>query len=347
MKIAIVGFYNQDIYEEAFAKGLENSGAQIVRVDLKSIWRPLFPKFSASVPSLEPKLKILNNKVVDYILSSDIDKVLFWRPTHITSCTLVRLNKLNIQTISYNNDDPFHYANSQHKNFRAKLLWRNYLKALPHFDYNFFYRQINCNEATNFGAKHVSLLLPYFIPGKNKNVLLAPEEKTIFGADVVFVGHYEADGRDESLMSLLTNEIDVKIWGGKTWNKSALMSQHIYKRNISSAVGHDYEKALCGAKVCLAFLSSLNRDTYTRRCFEIPACKKVLLAPRTADLTTMFKEGVEACFFENNNELLQKVHWLLEHNHEREKIAQAGFERVWKLGASVNDRARQFLKEIR
>ena len=77
-------------------------------------------------------------------------------------------------------------------------------------------------------------------------------------------------------------------------------AEYGYFAPIEPVFGDDYAKALCGAKVCLAFLSKLNRDSYTRRCFEIPACGNVMLAERTADLCRMFKEDEEACFFSSS-----------------------------------------------
>ena len=110
--------------------------------------------------------------------------------------------------------------------------------------------------------------------------------------------------------------------------------------------GDNYTKALCGAKICLAFLSKLNRDTYTRRCFEIPACGRVMLAERTEDLQKMFKEDEEACFFSSNEELLEKVQWLLANPERREAIAKAGLRRVWTDGHDVKSRAQFFINSI-
>ena len=115
---------------------------------------------------------------------------------------------------------------------------------------------------------------------------------------------------------------------------------------IVPAYGDDYVKALQGGKVCLVFLSKLNRDTYTRRCFEIPACGRVMLAERTTDLQKMFKEDEEACFFSTNDELVKKVRWLLDNPDARQRIADAGRQRVWVDGHDVMSRAGEFLNHI-
>ena len=95
--------------------------------------------------------------------------------------------------------------------------------------------------------------------------------------------------------------------------------------------------------MCLCFLSKLNRDTYTRRCFEIPACGKLLLSERTEDLMKMFTEDEEAVFFSTPEELVEKALWLSQHPEDVERIARAGMQRVHLDGHSVKDRMKEFV----
>ncbi len=46
------------------------------------------------------------------------------------------------------------------------------------------------------------------------------------------------------------------------------------------------------------FLSKINKDSYTRRNFEIPAMKKVLLSEYSSELSNMFIEDKEMVFLE-------------------------------------------------
>ncbi|WGU68927.1 glycosyltransferase [Capnocytophaga canimorsus] len=45
------------------------------------------------------------------------------------------------------------------------------------------------------------------------------------------------------------------------------------------------------------FLSKLNNDQYTRRCFEIPACGTMMLSERTPTLQEFYTENEEIVFF--------------------------------------------------
>jgi len=196
------------------------------------------------------------------------------------------------------------------------------------------------------GARHADVLLPYFLPWQDRPVELSPTDQDRFATDVVFVGHYEPDGREHSVRALVGAGIQLKIWGGRYWNREVLGDLYDRLQPIELAEGDEYAKALCGAKVCLAFLSKLNRDTYTRRCFEIPACGRVMLAERTDDLLRLFKEDEEACFFSSNEELVKKARWLIANKANRDRIAEAGFRRVWADGHDLGSRAKEFVGRI-
>jgi hypothetical protein len=116
---------------------------------------------------------------------------------------------------------------------------------------------------------------------------------------------------------------------------------------IAPVVGEYYTKAISGAKIALCFLSKLNRDTYTRRNFEIPATGTFMLSEYSADLATLFKEGREAEFFRSREELLAKVKHYLANDAERDAVAKRGRERLLRDGHDVLSRMRQMLDQIR
>jgi spore maturation protein CgeB len=110
--------------------------------------------------------------------------------------------------------------------------------------------------------------------------------------------------------------------------------------------GENYNKALCGAKVALCFLSKLNQDTYTRRCFEIPATKTMLLSEHSDDLATLYREGVEAEFFRSGDELIAKLHRYVADEALRRSVAEAGYRRVVADGHDVISRMRQVINWV-
>lgn len=346
VKILIVGSWTWPQYEEAFASGLGNGGVDVDGLSTSEFFTGFMGRIQQALPFPGLAMWRLNKAVVAAINKQKPDLVMFWRPTHIWPSTLRRLTKQGVRTVSYNNDDPF--GPMAHGNVPRlhHFLWYWYLQCLPYFDLNFFYRKINCEEAIARGAKHAEILLPYFIPWRDRPVEVSEAESQRFQTDVVFVGHYEPDGRELSLRALNEAGIKLKLWGGGYWTRGILGDLYEHLAPIIPAEGHDYAKALCGAKICLCFLSKLNRDTYTRRCFEIPACGGLMLAERSDDLLSFFKEDEEACFFSSDEELVQKALWLLNNPLECERIAIAGLRRVWLDGHDVNSRALQFISIV-
>jgi spore maturation protein CgeB len=346
VKILIVGNWYWPQYEKAFACALRDNGVEIIGLSTKRFFSGFFGRVQQKFPIPGSAMLGLNRAVIVEAKKHRPDFILFWRPTHIMPYTLRQLEILGISTISYNNDDPFGPTIYGNAPWHHHFLWYWYTRCLPLFQLNFFYRKINCGEALTQGAKHATVLLPYFMPWQDRPVQLTEEERGCYDTEVVFAGHYEPDGREESIRALVSAGLKVKLWGGHYWSRAVLGDLYDGLAPIVPAEGDDYAKALCGAKVCLCFLSKLNRDTYTRRCFEIPACGGLMLAERTDDLIRFFKEDEEACFFSSTAELLEKARWLIQNPQDRELIAASGLRRVWADGHDVYSRASWFIDTI-
>ncbi len=345
MKIMIVGEWRYPIYEEAFAGGIEENGVKVMKVEIGSYFDSGLGRIQQVLPIISYSLKSINQTILKKVSVQKPDFVLFWRPTHILPGTVKMINQLGIPTISYNNDDPFGYKPGR-KPWHHFFLWYWYLKTLPFYQVNFFYRKKNVQEAMELGASNNSLLMPYFRPGQDRPMELSTSEKEKFDADFVFVGHYEEDGRLNYLKILEQTGYRVKIWGDNSWKSADLSSFKSIHDPVEPVYGDDYTKALCGSKICLVFLSKMNRDVYTRRCFEIPATGRVMLAERTDELKEMFVEDKEACYFSGEGELLEKANWLMNHPERADEIAEAGLKKVWQGGHDVTSRAEEFLKQI-
>ena len=68
-----------------------------------------------------------------------------------------------------------------------------------------------------------------------------------------------------------------------------------------------------------------------------------MLGERTKRHLEFFEEGEEAEYFSSNEELLRKVKYYLERNHERANIALAGRERCLKSGYSMRSQLHKML----
>jgi hypothetical protein len=213
-----------------------------------------------------------------------------------------------LKIFNYNNDDAFSKA-------YPFYFWKLYLSGIKHYDHVFCYRAKNIDDLRSLGYKSTSLLLPYYNKSRNFEIDCA---KTI---DVVFIGHFENDGRDDYIVSLIKNNINIQLFG-TLWAKSkhfAFLQEKLGEIKRLDSV--NYNLVLNKAKIGLVFLSKNNNDDYTRRCFEIPMTNCVLLSERTHRLSTMFKEYESIAFFETKDELVSKVKWLLNNPDEMARIS--------------------------
>ncbi len=347
MKILIVGDWTHPMYEKAFADALISLGHDVIKCSYYNYFKSLLGKFETKYCVVGPMTSQFNRHFVSAVEFHKPNVVLIWRGTNILPVSLKSLSGLGVEKItSYNHDDftgpeigapvPWHH----------KRLWRLFLKCAPLIDHHFVKRDSNIAHLLRIGAKNAHIMPMWFVPQIHKPVQISTAEHARFDTDVVFVGHYEPDGREGSIRTLVAAGIRVKLWGGHYWNRAVLRDLYDQLAPIEPAEGDDYRKALCGAKICLCFLSKLNRDTYTRRCFEIPACGKVMLAERTDELMQFFKEDEEACFFSSQEELVRKAQWLINNPDIRERIAQAGLRRVWADGHDVASKAKYFLSVV-
>jgi spore maturation protein CgeB len=64
------------------------------------------------------------------------------------------------------------------------------------------------------------------------------------------------------------------------------------------------------------------------RVFEVTGCKSFLLTEPAEDLENYFEIGKEIEVYHSIPEMVEKIRYYLEHEKEREKIAEAGYKRV-------------------
>lgn len=345
-KVIIAGDWYHSIYEESFAVALKELNIEVIPFRIKDFFNGFIGKFQKAIPIIAPTLLKINLSLLNLVKLEKPELLIAWRCTHLLPYTIKKINDYGIVSVSYNNDDPFGPKMCVNTPWHHKFLWYWYIKCLFHFKFNFFIRELNVMEANKIGIANAHLLRSYFIPWKDKPISLSKDELMKYSCDIIFIGHYEPDDRVNYLKALVQSGFSVKIYGGKYWNLKSLGNLYYYFAPIVPVVGIDYAKALCGAKICLSFLSKINRDTYTRRCFEIPACGRLMLAERTDELQNLFEEDKEACFFSNCEELINKAKWLINNPAISQKIAIAGQNRVWSDKHDIKSRATELLNLV-
>ena len=186
---------------------------------------------------------------------------------------------------------------------------RYYEDCLPLFDVVFTTKPPNLDELRRLGARRTELFLDSFYEKLHRPLedFASIEKKDI---DVGFIGTYEVD-RAASIIFLAEQGVTVSV-SGSGWYKlrNIVPNLHIASEPV---YGEDYVRTINRTKINLGFLIKLNRDQVTNRSIEIPACGAFLLGERTPRHNEMFKEGIEADFFSDNAELLNKIKYYFHH----------------------------------
>ena len=96
----------------------------------------------------------------------------------------------------------------------------------------------------------------------------------------------------------------------------------------------------------MGLLSHGNRDLHTTRSVEIPYAGGLLCAERTSEHLEMYREDLEAVFWKDVDECVEKCRRLLADGVLRERIRKAGMQRVRELGVGNEDVCNQVLTKI-
>lgn len=170
----------------------------------------------------------------------------------------------------------------------------------------------------------------------------SPAEAARFSSDVAFIGGCDRD-RSSMVRDLLRRNPDVTLnLYGNFWDRHLAFRRH----HRGWVLGRNYRLAVCGAKVALNLVRRANRDGHVMRTFEIPACGAFMLTDRTDEQGEFLAEDKEAAFFSSVEEMNDKIRYYLNHDAERQRIAQAGYRRITGEPNTYKDRLKTIFRMI-
>jgi len=325
MRILYLGSSNNITTSWYRAKALERIGHQVIVIDpyefidLNS--RPYIFRFV----HYRTGYKFLQKKIAEWVHNKLIHQAavdLVWVDSgELIGKTIVQnIKKLGLPIVLFNHDDP----TGKRDGNRFKSL----KEALPFYTVVTAVRQETENELIELGAnKVIRIWRSYDEVMHNSNLVKGPIESQ-YQSDVSFIGTWmRGEGRDEFLLQLIKRGISIAIWGSR-WNKSKYWQELYPYWRGDSLGGSDYVKAILGAKICLGFLSTGNRDLHTTRTMEIPFAGGLFCAKRTSDHLSLYRDGIEAVFWDDINECYEKCKLLIDNPQKREAIRLAGHQRV-------------------
>lgn len=331
--VLIAGQFAQPLLESAFADELERLGLSVNRFAFK---RFLGGRAKAARIALgaSPALFALNWFLRAAVRQHRPDVVLLWTALPVWPSTVQAMLRRS-WVASYTNDDPFGTRGTG-------LFWRHFRAWLPLVSSHHVYRAPNLLEFSAAGAQHVALLPSYFVPGVHFRDSTAAESFRYGVPDAVFIGTGEPL-RVAAINHLARRGVRVAVYGRiDSWSGLPLHPS-VTLRPLASPT--EYRRIVSGAPVTLGFLSRQNRDDYTRRYFEVPACGGCLVAERTTFAETLFVSGKEMLFYSTLDELYARVTQVLCSNDARNRLADAARVRCTQSRYDVGSRASQWLSD--
>src|ERR1035437_2178670 len=287
----------------------------------------------------ETEVRNYNTLVLAACAGAQPDFVWFEWPVLMEAQTLARIREQWPGTllICFQDDNPFGDLKSE------RLRWRKFIKNISLYDIHFVKRPSDVVEFSKRGAKRV-LLFQHGV----YEPLFHPDDRPITERGshipVSFVGT-ALDHRIGCIAKLISkHRILLQVYGTR-WNRTWVGWR--YARYFSpETYAEDYVKVIWISRVCLAFVSSGNRDEYTMRTFEIPGSGGFLLAERTPKHQELYEEGIEAEFFSSAEECADKIKFYLNNEEARQRIATAGYERCVRSDYRLVSRMREALAHL-
>lgn len=282
-----------------------------------------------------PDLLGANRRLLELARKGGIDVVWVDKGLSIRLRTLQRVRALvpEARLVFYSPDDmlnPLHQSPA-------------YLAGLSLYDLHVTTKSYNVAELKALGAREVLFIDNAYDPAVHRPMQLSEGDLRRFRSDVGFIGIHEEE-RAEMIVGLAAKGIRVVVHG-PSWRNLRRVHPNLV---LGEPFLHDedYSKAINATRINLGFLRKGNRDLQTTRSVEIPACGGFLLAERTPEHERLFREGVEAEFFDGFDELLERCRYYLTHEEERKNIAVAGLRRCIEGGYSNQARLAGVIRHL-
>lgn len=318
-------------------RGLIRLGHEIIPIDIephifnRSRWgRALHTRLL-----MGPGIRSLNKDVLIKAVENRPDIVWIDKGVYITPDTLQEIKEKTGALLLHHNTDDIKYP--AHK-------FKFYLEALDIYDAHFTSNLNNVEEMKGMTKSYVGYNeLAYDDEVYQK--IEADEFKQDWRSEIFFIGHWEPR-TERYIRSLVQAGLPVSV-RGTGWRKvdGRGLPKGIVKSG--SIFGEDYVKAINAGKIGLGIVSEYNRNATAARAFEIPACGTMLLAMRTGVLKTLYEEGKEAAFFDDEDELVKKAIYYLNNDSKRRSVAIEGRKRCIANKCTWMDRVSEMLADLR
>jgi spore maturation protein CgeB len=329
-RYAIVGDWQHAIYEESLARALIRLGHSAVKISYGSNRAngelSLLLKTSVVRPNVLTSM-LAGRRVSAALDAADPEIIFVWRGEPIDARSLKRFRSSRPESYWV------YYSNDSLADPGSRVRWSKVVDALPLYDRILVYR-----ESDRLYLREMGLEASIWLPSYDPSILGQPTDDSLGTRpfDVVFVGHYENDGRGDVVSRLAECGCRVGVWGA--WPRI----KGVYLQPVA-AVGRAYSAAVAAGRMSLVLFSRRNGDSLTRRSFELPYIGTPMLSQRTNPMRALFAEGVCAAYFDDPTEACDKATAMLADIPRLEDMRRAARERLADLHAGIDDRANELL----
>lgn len=362
MRILFIGSLQPGQTSRMRMEALQALGHDIAPIDSFDRW--------GAVSSLErrmqqrlcagPIVSSLNQEVLRIARDFRADLVWAEKQEYLRPSTFRALRNTGARLLHYTPDPYFTLAWK-----RTRLMDR----SLPLFDYLVTSKRYELAEYEQYPG--TTIYMPLGFGGAEHRPMVPSSSSACreYASDVSFLGGWEP--RREGMLDAVARIADLTLSiRGYGWDhladgrmtprryfatrRNAADQPYRIRRNPQLAAcvrsgevyGDEYAWAISAARISLGFLRMICPDQHTTRTFEIPACGSMLLADRTGEHQEFFEEGVEAEYFSNTNELVDKLRYYLANENARVAVARRGYERCLRSGYSYLDRISGVMAQI-
>ncbi len=292
----------------------------------------------AEAPFRYRTVQMFNQRLLQSVKATRPDAVWMEWPVLILPETIERAKSFlpGTRWISFQDDNPFGLRQEE------KPRWQLFVRAIPAFDLHLVKRNSDTGEFRRRGAARIERFMHGFYEPLFRPVHPASDSPLRYDVSCVATA---LDHRVRCVGTLLgRHRIPVQVFGNK-WNRAWCRYRH-WPHFHPAVFGQPYVEVIRQSRINLGFVSSSNRDEYSMRTFEIPACAGFFLAERTSVHQELFEEGAEAEYFSSMEECADKVRFYLRHESARQLVAEGGYRRCLESDYSLHRRLREILERV-
>ena len=286
-----------------------------------------------------PGVFAFNREILERAARFSPDVVWIEKGTYVFPRTFHELRRASGRLLVYHNTDDWKLSGLVHR-----LHWRFLRRTIADYDVHITSNLWNVDEFRKAGFARVLHMELAANPAVRDPGPIPADQRSLLGGPVGFIGHWEPV-TERRILHLLRGGVSVKVYGGG-WDDAQATTELAGAAQHRFVMGDEYARAIRSFDVNLGIVSKWNRNHTASRTFQIPALGAFLLHERNELVERYFREGVEAEFFESDDELLEKCRYYLAHPEERERIAAAGRRRCVESGYFELDRVREVLPAI-